>query len=91
MGAKKIIRVRPGLTGIGSLVFRDEESIIARALEEGRDLRSFVREDIMPVKGEFESWYVDQASLWTDSKILFATALVLCHPGKRGLCLSDTF
>ncbi len=36
---REIIRVKPGLTGIGSLVFRDEEAVISKAQEQGRDLR----------------------------------------------------
>jgi lipopolysaccharide/colanic/teichoic acid biosynthesis glycosyltransferase len=81
---KKIVQVRPGLTGIGSLVFRDEESIISRAQQEGRDLRGCYREDIMPFKGQLESWYVDHASLWTDLKILLATTLAVLSPRWRG-------
>jgi lipopolysaccharide/colanic/teichoic acid biosynthesis glycosyltransferase len=81
---EKILRVKPGLTGIGSLVFRDEEAIIARAQEEGRDLRQCYREDIMPFKGELESWYVDHASLWTDLKIILATAVAVLRPQWRG-------
>jgi lipopolysaccharide/colanic/teichoic acid biosynthesis glycosyltransferase len=81
---EKIVNVKPGLTGIGSLVFRDEEAIIARAQEEGRDLRQCYREDIMPFKGELESWYVDHASLWTDLKIVLATAIAVLRPQWRG-------
>jgi lipopolysaccharide/colanic/teichoic acid biosynthesis glycosyltransferase len=81
---EKILRVKPGLTGIGSLVFRDEEAIIARAQEEGRDLRQCYREDIMPFKGELESWYVDHASMWTDLKIVVATAIAVLRPRWRG-------
>ena len=81
---EKIVSVKPGLTGIGSLVFRDEEAIIARAQEEGRDLRQCYREDIMPFKGELESWYVDHASLWTDLKIVLATAIAVLRPQWRG-------
>ena len=81
---EKIVNVKPGLTGIGSLVFRDEEAIIARAQDEGRDLRQCYREDIMPFKGELESWYVDHTSLWTDLKIVLATAIAVLRPRWRG-------
>jgi len=52
--------------------------------EEGRDLRQCYREDIMPFKGELESWYVDHASLWTDLKIVLATAIAVLRPQWRG-------
>ncbi len=81
---EKIVNVKPGLTGIGSLVFRDEEAIIARAQSEGRDLRQCYREDIMPFKGALESWYVDHANFVTDVKILMATAIAVLAPNWRG-------
>lgn len=81
---KKIVSVKPGLTGIGSLIFRDEEAIIARAEEEGRDLRACYREDIMPYKGAVEVWYVQNAGLWTDIKIMFGTGIAVLRPGWIG-------
>ncbi|AMV31857.1 UDP-glucose:undecaprenyl-phosphate glucose-1-phosphate transferase [Pirellula sp. SH-Sr6A] len=81
---EKIVHVKPGLTGIGSLVFRDEEAIIARAQKDGRDLRQCYREDIMPFKGELESWYVDHPGILTDFKILVATAIAVLFPRWRG-------
>jgi lipopolysaccharide/colanic/teichoic acid biosynthesis glycosyltransferase len=81
---EKIVHVKPGLTGIGSLVFRDEEAIIARAQKDGRDLRQCYREDIMPFKGELESWYVDHPGIVTDFKILVATAIAVLFPRWRG-------
>ncbi len=81
---QEIVKVKPGLTGIGSLVFRDEESIITRAAAEGRDLRACYREDIMPYKGALEVWYVAHQGLWTDLKILFGTAIAVFRPGWTG-------
>ena len=81
---QQIVTVKPGLTGIGSLVFRDEESIIARAENDGRDLRSCYRDDIMPYKGELELWYVAHRSLWTDLKIMTSTAVAILIPGWTG-------
>jgi len=80
----EIVKVKPGLTGMGSLVFRDEESIIARAEQEGRDLRSCYREDIMPYKGALEVWYVAHQSTWTDLKIMVGTAVAVLKPGWTG-------
>lgn len=81
---EKIVHVKPGLTGVGSIVFRDEESIIARAQTIGRDLRTCYREDIMPFKGALECWYVDNRSFWVDIKILVATAVAVLRPGWKG-------
>lgn len=79
-----IVNVKPGLTGIGSIVFRDEESIVALAQKEGRDLRQCYREDIMPFKGELECWYVENRSFITDLKILVATVFAVLMPNWRG-------
>lgn len=81
---KKIVNVKPGLTGLGSIVFRDEESIISKAQTMGRDLRTCYREDIMPFKGALECWYVDHRSFWIDIKILVATAMAVLMPGWKG-------
>lgn len=81
---QKIVQVKPGLTGIGSLVFRDEEAVLTAAQGDGRDLTEVYRDDIMPYKGALECWYVDHASFVTDVKILIATALAVLVPGWRG-------
>jgi lipopolysaccharide/colanic/teichoic acid biosynthesis glycosyltransferase len=80
----KIVTVKPGLTGLGSLVFRDEEAIIAHAQSLGRDLRTCYREDIMPFKGALECWYVDNQSTSVDFKILVATLLAVLMPKWKG-------
>ncbi len=81
---RKIVTVQPGLTGLGSVVFRDEESIVTTAQKEGRDLRATYRDEIMPYKGALELWYADHAGLWTDLKILSATAIVVVIPRWTG-------
>ena len=73
-----------GLTSIGPIVFRDEESIIAKAQSMGRDLRSCYRNDIMPFKGALECWYVDNQSVLVDIKILIATAVAVLMPSWKG-------
>jgi lipopolysaccharide/colanic/teichoic acid biosynthesis glycosyltransferase len=81
---QEIIKVKPGLTGIGSLVFRDEEAIITQAQMDGRDLRKCYRDDIMPYKGALEVWYVANQGLWTDIKILVGTTVAVLRPGWKG-------
>jgi lipopolysaccharide/colanic/teichoic acid biosynthesis glycosyltransferase len=77
---KVIYNVRPGLTGIGSLVFRDEEELITQVKESGRDAMRFYVEDIYPHKGELEKWYQENISFLTDLKIIFATAWAVLRP-----------
>ena len=51
---KRIIEVRPGLSGIGSIVFRNEEMM----LNESVNHNNFYDDEIMPFKGLLEEWYV---------------------------------
>lgn len=77
---KVIYNVKPGLTGIGSIVFRDEEEIITKVRDEGGDTWDYYRNVIYPHKGKLEQWYQANQSFWTDLKIIFATAWVVIRP-----------
>lgn len=75
---KKIIyNIKPGLTGIGSLIYRDEEQLITDVKAKGLDAWDFYKNKIYPHKGKLEIWYQQNISLWTDLKIIFATAYVI--------------
>ncbi len=67
-----ISRLIPGLTGIGSLVFRDEEGILARSPYEFDHTHDRI---ITPYKGELEKWYYHNRSIKNYFKIIFLTAL----------------
>ena len=63
---KVIYNVRPGLTGIGSIIFRDEEELITNVKNNGGDTWSFYKDKIYPFKGELEIWYQNNISFfWT--------------------------
>lgn len=73
-------RVPPGLSGIGSVVFRDEESMLASS---GKPALQCYREDIAPYKGQLEVWYVQHRSFWLDLKLIFITLWVVAFPRSR--------
>jgi len=75
----EIIKVRPGLSGIGSIVFRDEEELMHASKEPER----FYDEVIMPYKGALEEWYVAHQGLWTYLVAIFVTAWVVVFPASR--------
>ena len=77
---RAICSMRPGLTGIGSIIFRDEETIMARSPKSTLDC---YEEDIIPYKGELELWYKENRSLGLNMKIIFITALVVLMPGNN--------
>lgn len=72
-----IYKVKPGLTGIGSIVFRDEERLLS---ETKQDLSVFYAKYISPYKGELELWYQKNLSLYTDLMLIFLTAWVIIAP-----------
>ncbi|GGW22082.1 hypothetical protein GCM10007383_01440 [Arenibacter certesii] len=74
-----IYNVKPGLTGIGSIIFRDEESLITTVKEKGEDPWEFYKNVIYPFKGKVELWYQANESFCTDIKIIFTTAWVILN------------
>jgi lipopolysaccharide/colanic/teichoic acid biosynthesis glycosyltransferase len=69
-----ISSMKPGLTGIGSVVFRNEEEILSKV---DGDLESFYEENITPYKADLEKWYKQKKSFSCDLKIIFLTAWVI--------------
>ena len=72
--------VTPGITGIGSIVFRDEQALLSR---EGVEPRAFYSEQIAPYKGALEAWYLGRRSLWTDARILAITVWAVLVPRSQ--------
>ncbi|NJN63400.1 MAG: sugar transferase [Acidobacteria bacterium] len=77
---RELEKLRPGVTGIGSIVFRDEEDILAAA---GDDRERVYREVIAPLKGDLECWYLQHRSLRLDLLLCFITAAFLVWPQPR--------
>jgi lipopolysaccharide/colanic/teichoic acid biosynthesis glycosyltransferase len=77
---KVIYNVKPGLTGIGSIIFRDEEQIITKVRDEGGDTWDFYTTKIYPFKGDVEKWYQSNYSFLIDLKIILITAFVIVFP-----------
>lgn len=73
----KIYDSKPGITGIGSIVFRDEESLISNAK---MSPHQFYNNFIAPYKGKLEMWYNQHKSLMADTLIFFATLWVIIFP-----------
>lgn len=70
----------PGITGIGSIVFRDEEYYMSKP---GVDPIDFYTQEIAPYKGALELWYLKQHNLWIDFKIIYLTAWVILFPKSQ--------
>ena len=66
-----ILSIKPGLTGIASLFFRDEETMITNS---EMDPKMFYKEYIAPYKADLELWYKKNQSLYTYFRIIGLTA-----------------
>ena len=74
-----IKKVKPGLSGLGPVVFRDEENIIS----ENEASIDFYDTVIAPYKGEVESFYVHSQNIVTYFKIILATVWVVLFPKSK--------
>jgi len=75
-----ISKMRPGLTGIGSIIFRDEETIFEKL---NMPLEESLKTVVMPYKAQLEKWYFENQSVCTYFKIIFATAWVVIFPSSE--------
>jgi lipopolysaccharide/colanic/teichoic acid biosynthesis glycosyltransferase len=80
---KVIYNAKPGLTGIGSIIFRDEEKLITDVKNNGGDLWEFYKSEIYPFKGELEMWYQENNSFFLDLQLIFMTAWVIFFPTSK--------
>ena len=71
-----VASVTPGLSGIGSIVFRDEEELMDEAGEPDR----LYEQVIMPYKGALEAWYVENNSVTLYFRLIFATIFAVAAP-----------
>jgi lipopolysaccharide/colanic/teichoic acid biosynthesis glycosyltransferase len=73
-----IVKVKPGLSGIGPIVFRGEENIIANH----KDSLDFYDQVIAPYKGQVEAWYVNHQTLGVYFSVIAVTVWVVLFPSS---------
>jgi lipopolysaccharide/colanic/teichoic acid biosynthesis glycosyltransferase len=64
-----VLSVRPGITGVASLLMRNEEQILARVC----DREEYYSSVLLPLKLWLETTYLRERSFWTDIKVLVLT------------------
>ena len=65
----KVLSVRPGITDIASIEYRDESAVLARAADPER---AYI-DEVLPHKLALAASYVDQASVWLDIRLILRT------------------
>ncbi len=78
---KELVKSRPGLSGIGSIVFRNEEEIL-QSFETHEEKDAFYFNIIHPYKGELEVWYVKN----TNVIMYFGLILMTIETVVKGTC-----
>jgi len=69
---ERIYDIKPGVTGIGSIIFRDEEKMMS---DSDMPVKEFYAKHIAPYKGELELWYQEHMSFLTDLILIFLTII----------------
>ena len=72
----RVIEVRPGLSGIGSIIFRDEEDMMS----DDSNADTFYDQIIMPYKGSLEEWYVENNSIFVYFSLIILTIWIILIP-----------
>lgn len=75
-GQSEISSIRPGLSGIGSIVFRNEDELFTEHMDH-EELYSKV---IAPYKEELEIWYIKNRTLYNYFKIIIITIVAVIRP-----------
>ena len=73
-----INKIRPGLSGVGSIIFRDEE----KYLEGKENPVEFYENEIIPYKSEVEIWFTKNQSVFLYFKIIFLTIFIVFFPNR---------
>lgn len=76
---KVVVQVRPGLSGIGSILFRNEEDMMDGHV----DPAYFYDHVVMPYKGAVEEWYVQNRTIGTYFLLIALTIWVVLSPKSR--------
>jgi lipopolysaccharide/colanic/teichoic acid biosynthesis glycosyltransferase len=80
---KVIYNVKPGLTGIGSIIFRDEEKLLTEVKNAGKDPWEYYKNIIYPFKGQVEIWYQNNQNFKTDFFCIFITFWIIVFPESK--------
>lgn len=73
---QRVGQLRPGLSGVGSIVFRDEEALVSTLPDRDSNYAAV----IVPYKCELEAWYAQNQSFPLDMKLIVMTFAAVLNP-----------
>ncbi len=77
MEYEKILSVRPGVTGLAQIQYRDEASLLL-----GDDYEELYRSQLLPAKISIDRYYADRRSLRLDMRILCWTLIAIVRGAR---------
>jgi lipopolysaccharide/colanic/teichoic acid biosynthesis glycosyltransferase len=75
---QRILSVRPGITSVASIKFRNEEAILSQS---SNPIRTYC-EDLLPEKLDLSEKYLQDRSLWGDLSIIAQTVVAVLFSGR---------
>lgn len=78
----ELAKSRPGLSGIGSIVFRNEEQIVQK-YDSFEEKQKYYKDVIIPYKGELEVWYANYKSVFMYFRLIFMTIGAVLKPDSQ--------
>lgn len=70
---EKVLSVRPGITDIASIEYRDESAVLARAADPEQ---AYIHE-VLPHKLALAAQYVERSSIWLDAWLIWRTLVAI--------------
>lgn len=68
-----VLLMKAGITSTASILYKDEDRILAQETEKGRSVDEVYVEDILPAKMKYNLAYIKEFSFWHDLKIMLKT------------------
>jgi lipopolysaccharide/colanic/teichoic acid biosynthesis glycosyltransferase len=78
--SRRVLALKPGITGAASLVFRNEEELLAEVPAERRDM--FYVKHLLPQKASMDLCYAARANFRSDCKLILLTAFKVLLPSQ---------
>jgi len=78
---RRVLELTPGVTGAASLVYCDEERLLAQVPTD--QLTSFYSQQVLPLKARLDGQYAARATFRSDCEILLQTIFVSLLQGRR--------
>ena len=69
----------PGLSGLGAVVFRNEEEMLRKV----PDHEAFYADVVMPYKAKLECWYIEHKSVTMYFRLIWLTVKAVLKPGDN--------